>query len=264
MANRLTDNEKWKKIWFRKLTPVEKCFWNYLTDSCNVAGIWEVDFETAAFFIGSELNINEIKQTFQKQFIEFDNSRRWYIIDYIEFQCKCTIGQLNPKNKFHLSVLNLIQKYDIIGVIEGASKGLQSPYIGDKRKDIYKEKEEDKENAPEIEEPEKLKKIKEYFTNKGYPVEEGIAFYNHYEAQGWVTGSGLPITNWRLKSENWHKEQLNRNYDNKNNSSGQLKNNISHSELLALINDKPKEEKLRIQDLYEAAGKGTFRLKNGK
>lgn len=52
--------------------------------------------------------------------------------------------------------------------------------------------------------------ILQYFTDKGYPEEQGEQFYNHYSAQGWVTGSGLPITNWKLKAENWHKEQSRR------------------------------------------------------
>ena len=52
--------------------------------------------------------------------------------------------------------------------------------------------------------------ILQYFTDKGYPENEAELFYNHYSAQGWVTGSGLPITNWKLKAENWHKEQSRR------------------------------------------------------
>lgn len=113
MANRFTDSEKWKKTWFRKLKPVEKCFWNYLTDSCNAAGVWIVDFEAAEFFIGDKLDIEGIKKTFQKQYIEFDKGEKWYLVDYIEFQCKCPIEELNPKNKFHASVLKLIDKFSL-------------------------------------------------------------------------------------------------------------------------------------------------------
>jgi len=56
-------------------------------------------------------------------------------------------------------------------------------------------------------------KILQYFSDKRYPETEAELFYNHYESQGWVTGSGLPITNWKLKAENWHKEQQRRNSD---------------------------------------------------
>lgn len=55
-----------------------------------------------------------------------------------------------------------------------------------------------------------LEDVKTYFSAKGYPAEEGESFFNHFAGQGWVTGSGMPITNWRLKAENWHKDQRNK------------------------------------------------------
>jgi len=57
----------------------------YLLDQCDHAGIWEVDFELAAYFCGNFIYY-EIKDTFRKQFIEFDNGKRWFIKDFIEFQ----------------------------------------------------------------------------------------------------------------------------------------------------------------------------------
>lgn len=59
-------------------------------------------------------------------------------------------------------------------------------------------------------------KIFEYFINKNYGEEEAEEFYNHYEAIGWVNGSGIPIVNWKVKAENWHKEQTRRSVTNKN------------------------------------------------
>jgi uncharacterized protein YdaU (DUF1376 family) len=56
--------------------------------------------------------------------------------------------------------------------------------------------------------------ILEYFSSKGYPREEGEEFFNHYQSQGWVTGSGMGIVNWKLKAENWHKEQIKREKKN--------------------------------------------------
>ena len=38
----------------------------------------------------------------------------------------------------------------------------------------------------------------------------------------------MPITNWRLKAENWHKGQIERNYKT------QKKDKLTHKELLAL------------------------------
>ena len=89
----------------------EKVFWMYLLDQCDHAGIWEVDFELAAYFCG-ELYDHEIKNTFRKQFIEFDNEKRWFIKDFIEFQ----YGRLNEKNRAHLSAIMRLKKwsFDVI------------------------------------------------------------------------------------------------------------------------------------------------------
>lgn len=136
MAKRFTDTEKWKKVWFRKLTPLCKCFWEYLRDNCNHAGIWEVDFELAEFCLGSPLNKEEIKIVFKKQYIEISNGKKWFIKDFIDFQ----YGSLNENNKAHGSVIHILKK-------EGVYKGLVCPLdrAKDKDKDMDKDKEKDKD-----------------------------------------------------------------------------------------------------------------------
>lgn len=65
-----------------------------------------------------------------------------------------------------------------------------------------------------------LKDVIEYFEGKLYPKEEAETFWNHYESIGWVNGNGIPIANWRVKAENWHKEQTIRNFDKKEKQNG--------------------------------------------
>jgi hypothetical protein len=233
MANRLTDNEKWKKAWFRKLSPVNKCFWNYLTDNCNHAGIWEVDFEAAEFYIGQSIDLGDIKEIFKKQFIEIDNGKRWYVLDYIEFQCKCSIEELNYKNKFHKSVIDQLNKYKIYELLKNL-KGLNSPLEGvkEKEKEIYKEIYKEKEEEQEQEESQKLGslepveertsdsggpafvEVKGFFvkTNRR-PIEEAILFWNEYEGKNWTIESDISpprsikqTKKWQLKAEQWIKK----------------------------------------------------------
>ena len=109
MAKRLTDTDKWKKIWFRELKPEHKVFWEYIRDNCNHAGIWDVDFSLASFQVGCELNKNEIEKVFEKQFIKISEVK-WFLVDFIEWQYNCSIKDLNPKNKAHLSVIRLLSK----------------------------------------------------------------------------------------------------------------------------------------------------------
>ncbi len=128
MANRLTDSEKWKKTWFRKLKPEHKLMWFYILDNCDHAGIWESDFELASFMIGWTYDQTEIEEAFEKQFLKIDENR-WYLTDYIEWQYKCTISELNPNNKAHLGVIRTLEKhkiYDLLSIpYEAPSKPLQ-------------------------------------------------------------------------------------------------------------------------------------------
>ena len=152
MSKRLTDTDKWKKLWFRKLKPEHKIFWQYLLDTCNNAGIWEVDFEMASFMIGCDVDPEEIKQLFSKQYRELDDGKRWFIEDFIEFQYKCSIQDLNPGNKAHLSVIRILEKHNIKGLqspLEGANQKQEAPIQGALDKDMDKEKDKDKKRNEE-------------------------------------------------------------------------------------------------------------------
>lgn len=140
MAKRLTDTTKWDKIWFRKLSPLYKCFWQYIIDRCNHAGVWEVDFETAEYYIGEKLDIEVIKKVFNKQYIELNNKNRWFIKDYIPFQ----YGDLNKENRIYISIKNLLKKEgveieDIWGIEGGKSKSKSKRQSKDISKSIRAE-----------------------------------------------------------------------------------------------------------------------------
>ena len=138
MAKRFTDTEKWKKVWFRKLKPNMKCFWQYVTDTCNHAGIWEVDFELAAHMIRTRFKEEEVREQFKKQYVEIDGGKRWFIKDFIEFQ----YGHLNPNIKAHKSAIDLLRQY---GVDEELIKGFINPSGRVLDKDMDKDKDiEDK------------------------------------------------------------------------------------------------------------------------
>ncbi|MCK4575521.1 HNH endonuclease [candidate division WOR-3 bacterium] len=109
MAKRFTDTEIYNKKWFRELTPTEKCFWRYICDACNHAGIWEVDFETAGFFINKKLNESRLREIFKDRYVEIDNGKRWFIVGFIEFQ----YGKLSGGNPAHISVIKILNKHGI-------------------------------------------------------------------------------------------------------------------------------------------------------
>lgn len=202
MAKRFTDTEKWKKPWFRSLKPKYKCFWQYIIDNCNHAGVWEVDFELASYLIGgNKLDEKEVKEVFKKQYVEIDNGKRWFIRDFIEFQYGC----LNEKNNAHKSVIKIIKKL-------GAIEGLVCPYPGDKDMDKDKDKEKEEfENFWKIYPNKKGKAIaqKKFEKLKDSEIKEiMIALPRHIQSDQWQKDDGqfIPHPATWLNQRRWEDE----------------------------------------------------------
>lgn len=130
MPKRFTDTEKWKKPFIRSLEAPYKLLWFYILDDCNHAGIWEVDIEVAEIRIGEKLSVLYALEKFGSR-VQKISETKWFIPDFISFQ----YGELNEKNRLHLSVLQILNKYKI--------KPLRSPLEG--VKELDKDKDKDKE-----------------------------------------------------------------------------------------------------------------------
>jgi len=136
MAKRFTDSRKWYDPWFRKLPYAYKLFWYYITDTCDHAGFWKVDFEMASFCIGDDIKPEEVLQTFntnEKVRIKPIKNDIWWLPSFIEFQ----YGKLNPNNNLHKSI---ILKIKTSGARQGLGRGSPAPMVKDKDKDKVKDK----------------------------------------------------------------------------------------------------------------------------
>lgn len=155
MAKRLTDVNKWDKLWFRKLNPTQKCFWMYLVDRCNYAGIWEVDFEIAQIYVGEALANDEIREIFKDQYVELGNGSKWFIKDFIRFQ----YGTLTDSNKMYRSVISVLdsEHFDYTPFM-----GHISPIDGGKDKDTVKDMVKDKVTVKVKDKERIVKENKEY------------------------------------------------------------------------------------------------------
>lgn len=145
MAKRFTDADKWKKPFIRGLQGAYKLLWFYILDDCDHAGIWQVDFDVAQIRIGVEVEEKQALLFFIGKVISFSNGEKWLIPDFIEFQ----YGNLNPENRAHNSVINLLKKYHLI---DEENKVLISSLQGakDKEQDKDMDKVKDKEAKSEI------------------------------------------------------------------------------------------------------------------
>ena len=115
MSKRFCDSNIWDDAWYRKLPGRYKLLWNYICNKCDYAGIWKVDIETATYYIGSPLNLEEalnLFNTLKERLIVLDNGSKWFIKDFIKFQ----YGHLGT-NHLSLKIKSMLE-----------SEGLPNPY----------------------------------------------------------------------------------------------------------------------------------------
>lgn len=146
MAKRFSDTEKWKKPWFSDLSPVHKCFWFYILDTCSTAGIWDANWKLASFNVGRKLDPEEIGEVFGKQFVPLNGGSKWFIVDFITFQ----YGHLNPNNPAHKGAIEELRRYSLVApdfsislpdnTLKAPTEDLASTFEGAKDKDKDKDK----------------------------------------------------------------------------------------------------------------------------
>jgi len=100
-------------------------------------------------------SLDDLLDIFNKHIVKI-SSTKWFLVDFIFFQYNCKMESLNPKNTVHKSVIDILTKYDIFGILEklekAKSKGLDSPLKGvkdkdkDQSKDMDKDKDKDKDS----------------------------------------------------------------------------------------------------------------------
>ena len=196
MAKRMTDTDKWKKRFVRDLTPQHKLLWFYILDDCNHAGIWEVDLEVASIRVGFELSHDNLPSSFGEKVISFDNGDKWFIPDFIDFQ----YGELNPNSNVHKSVIQLLERYNLMGYLKG-SQTLPDT-VQDKDKDIVIVK--DKAKAKRFVKP-TLDEVANYIQErKSFKIVDAARFYDYYSSNGWKVGKN-PMKDWKAAVRTWEK-----------------------------------------------------------
>jgi hypothetical protein len=210
MAKRFTDSEKYKKPFHRGLQGAYKLLWDFICHDCDHAGIWHIDFEIAQIYIGSDMPVNETDAL--KYFnegekrIEILPGGKWFIRPFIEFQ----YGTLNPDNRVHLSILNILKKNKI--------KPLISPLLGVKDKDKDKDKEKDKAKFNDFWEVYPKKKSKgqaETTWNKLSPDNDLLtliltALETARKSEDWLKENGkyIPYPSSWLNAKGWEDEVI--------------------------------------------------------
>lgn len=86
MAKRLSDTEKWMDSWFRRLPTNGKILWLYILDRCDIAGVWEVDYDLFSLLSGVPITAQEAESMLGDRIHLFDDGRKIWVRKFIDFQ----------------------------------------------------------------------------------------------------------------------------------------------------------------------------------
>jgi hypothetical protein len=143
MAKRFRDTKLSREAWYRKLKPAFKCTWDFLCDECDEAGMWSIDMDALAFFIGEEIILTEFMDAVNrdKLRLEIYNDDKIWITGFCEFQ----YGQLSESCVPHRKIIILLKKYGLMDRVPGRVGCRVSDTLQEKkRQEEDKDKEEEK------------------------------------------------------------------------------------------------------------------------
>src|SRR5689334_7123551 len=188
MAKRFIDTNIFRKDFTRSLDAPYKLLWIYIITECDHAGLWDVEIDVAKMRLGLDsISVNGAIKAFGDKIEVVGN--KWFIPDFIDFQ----YGKLNPENRAHSSVIQILQKQKV-----STFKPHTSPLQGGKDMDKDKDKDKDMVKVPE----------KADFVSFGISVSsEDYRFsieakYDTWVSNGWKDGFNKPIKNWKNSIRN--------------------------------------------------------------
>jgi len=181
---RFTETNIWELTWFSKLTPKHKLLWFYINDKCDNIGVWEPNFELAAYFLKVEIDIETFMNDFLT-YVNFDEDRvhifgngLWFLPQFVKFQY-AKGKPLNPNNSAHKSYLRQLNERNLLewflenqpevllpidDIKESSTRPLLELYKShkDKGKDLEKDKDMGKEIVKEADKGKEIAMDNEY------------------------------------------------------------------------------------------------------
>lgn len=146
MAKRDRDTDIWKDKFYRGLPPLYKCFWDYINDECDNAGVWIEDLATAKLRIGKRIDRAKAIDLFGDRVKLFDGGNKWHIKTFISEKLGFT--DLNPNHRFQKSIIELLARHKI-DKIKGYPDGIQTPMGMGKDMGVLENKKEQAEIVEE-------------------------------------------------------------------------------------------------------------------
>lgn len=106
---RFTDTEKWRDPWYRQLPPNAKLLFHFLYDTCDPAGVIEIDWPLVEFSTGIAITEKEFREHFEGRFEEV-GKKKFLLTKFIPFQ----YGTLSRYCMGHNPVFAALAKHGIV------------------------------------------------------------------------------------------------------------------------------------------------------
>lgn len=197
---RFTETTKWHDPWFRRLSPLAKLLWLYLTDNCDCTGLIDLDMEAATFHIGAKINEKHLAELVSRTQRTIEG--KVFISRFIPFQ----YGALSVDCPAHKPVLKLVTERNLITNGKGyqypsdrVSLGLPNPT--GKGKGIGEGKEEGEcEGEGRRPKPRNKDEVVTFCSSLGLP--DGSYFWNKWVGNGFQNG-GKAMRDWQAVIRQW-------------------------------------------------------------
>lgn len=121
----MIETTEWDTAWFRTLPPAYKCLWRYIHAKCDNAGVWNVDFDLAKVYIGSEVTENEAIGYFADKF-EVIAPDKWWFFAHPTFQCNK--WPLSEKSGPHAHIIKLLKEHKLTERLNNKMAEAEQPF----------------------------------------------------------------------------------------------------------------------------------------
>lgn len=99
------------QTWYQDLAPKQKALFVHILCTCDVAGVFEVNYRMMTAYIGEPITEEDVFGAFGNRVIPLmGHESKGMLVDFVSFQCG---GRLNPKVKVHQSILRRLNELGI-------------------------------------------------------------------------------------------------------------------------------------------------------
>lgn len=106
--SRFSDQDKWKDVWFRKLSCPSKLLWLYILDNCDNAGFYVHDEDVVCLFTGmKQEHIKGAIEGLSRGLVGANSEGVYWVPDFIKIQKNYP---LNEQNNSHKQILRILKE----------------------------------------------------------------------------------------------------------------------------------------------------------